>query len=69
MNQNVTIGGRGGNNPRGAPIIKDDVTIYIGAVILGNVTLKQGCTVGANSVVLKDVGERKTVVGSPASEV
>ena len=69
INQNVTIGGRGGENPKGQPIIKDNVKIYTGAVVLGNVTLEEGCVVGANSVVLEDVGEGETAVGAPASEL
>jgi serine O-acetyltransferase len=69
INQNVTIGVRAGSHPRGVPVIKDDVTIFAGAVILGGVTLEEGCTVGANSVVLDDVGSGKTVVGAPAREI
>lgn len=67
--QNVTIGGRGGNNSTKSPTIHDDVTIYAGAKVLGDVTLGKGCTIGANSVVLEDVGEGQTAVGVPAREV
>lgn len=68
IGQNVTIGYRSGDNS-GHPTIKDNVTIHSGAVILGDVVLERGCTVGANAVVLEDVGEGKTVVGLPAKEV
>jgi serine acetyltransferase len=69
INQNVTIGGRGGDNPTGHPKIRDNVTIYSGSVILGDITLHEGCTIGANSVVLDDVEEEKTAVGAPAKEI
>lgn len=69
INQNVTIGSRGGLNPSGPPVIEDNVTIYSNSVVLGDVTLHDGCTVGANSVVLEDVAEGETVVGSPATKI
>lgn len=69
INQNVTIGGRGNKYNTGQPIIKDNVKIYSGAVVLGEVTLEEGCTVGANAVVLEDVCQGETVVGVPASKI
>jgi serine O-acetyltransferase len=67
--QNVTLGGRGGDHPPGMPTIQDNVTIEAGGIVLGDITLHQDCIVGANSVVLDDVGEGETVVGSPATKV
>lgn len=69
INQNVTIGGRGNKYDSGQPIIKDNVKIYSGAVILGDVTLEEGCTVGANAVVLDSIGQGETAVGVPASTI
>lgn len=69
IRQNVTIGERMGDNPSGQPIIEDGANIYTGAVVLGNITLGEGCAVGANSVVLDDVEEGETVVGAPAKVV
>lgn len=37
-----------------------------GACVLGNVTLGDGCVVGANAVVLVDVPARGVAVGVPA---
>jgi serine acetyltransferase len=57
--QNSTIGvGRLGD--RLAPVIKDDVFIGPGAVIVGNITIGAGAFIGANAVVNHDVlpGER-----------
>jgi len=69
INQNVTLGERSGDNPGGKPVLEDDVTIYSGAVVLGNITLGEGCSVGANAVVLDDVEPGETVVGAPAKPV
>lgn len=58
------------NNPmykRECPIVEDDVSIGIGAVILPGVRLGKGCIVGAGSVVTRDVSPFTTVYGNPAS--
>lgn len=69
IDQNVTIGKRGGEGHPGLPTIHDNVTIHAGAVVVGDVTLGKGCTIGANSVVLEDVGEGQTAVGAPATAI
>jgi acetyltransferase-like isoleucine patch superfamily enzyme len=46
--------------------VEDDVNIGAGAVILPGLTLGKGCTIGAGSVVIKDVPAGVTVVGNPA---
>jgi serine O-acetyltransferase len=48
------------------PVVEDDVTLAAGAKVLGPVTLGQGCTVGANAVVLADVPAGALAVGVPA---
>lgn len=63
INQQVTIGF---TNDTDKPTIGDNVTIYAGAKILGNVRIGDNSIVGANAVVLKDVPENCTVVGVPA---
>lgn len=45
------------------PIVGDNVTIYPGAVIVGGVTLHDGCTVGALSYVSHDVAAGEVVKG------
>jgi serine O-acetyltransferase len=63
IGQHVTIGYL---NDTDTPTIGNNVTIYAGAKILGNVRVGDNPTVGANAVVLEDVPENCTVVGVPA---
>ena len=63
INQQVTIGF---SNDTDCPIIGDNVIIYAGAKVLGNVRVGDNSIVGANAVVIKDVPENCTVVGVPA---
>jgi serine O-acetyltransferase len=71
IHQQVTIGTRN-DEPSEAwsvPVIEEHVKIYSGAKILGPVRIGAHATIGANSVVLKDVPENATVVGVPAKRV
>lgn len=62
--QNVTIGKA---LPGGAkPIIGNNVKIFAGAVVVGNITLGNNVIVGANTVVTKSVPDNCTIVGNPA---
>ena len=63
INQQVTIGF---SNKYERPILKDDVTIYAGAKVIGQVTIENNSVVGANAVVVKDVPDHCVVVGIPA---
>lgn len=56
-------------NESGRPIVEDNVTVYTGAVIVGSITLHEGCVVGANSVVTHDVPAYTLVAGAPAKIV
>jgi serine O-acetyltransferase len=60
----VTIGLRAGNF-RG-PRIGEAVHVGTGAKVIGPVTVGAGAQIGANAVVVGDVGEGETVVGAPA---
>lgn len=51
------------------PIIGNRVDIGSGAAILGRVHVGDGATIGANSVVVKDVAPGATVFGVPARPV
>lgn len=64
--QGVTLGANHGD---AVPIIEDDVTIYPGAVVVGEIILHKGCTVGANSYVAHDVDENTVVAGAPAKRI
>ena len=63
INQQVTIGFL---NDTDCPTIGNNVTIYAGAKVIGNVRVGDNSIVGANAVVVKDVPENCTVVGVPA---
>lgn len=63
INQQVTIGYK---DKSGRPKIGNNVRITAGAKVLGNITIGDNVTVGANSVVVKDVPANCVVVGIPA---
>ena len=62
INQQVTIGHKG----QAQPVIGNNVSIYCGAKILGNVTMEDNSIAGANAVVVKNVPANAVVVGVPA---
>lgn len=69
--QNVTLGAaRAGDGVKGLyPKVGNDVVIFSGAKIIGNITIGDGAVIGANSVVTKDVPSYVSVAGVPAKIV
>lgn len=65
--QGVTLGANGGSS--NIPIVGNNVTLCVGAVIVGDITLNDGCTVGANAFVNHDVKENDVVGGVPARSI
>ncbi|TQX85329.1 MULTISPECIES: hypothetical protein [unclassified Rhizobium] len=63
--QNVTIGKRGDSSPEGT-IIHNNVSFGAGAVVLGPLTVGENSSIGANSVVLRDVPPNSVAIGAPA---
>jgi serine O-acetyltransferase len=63
--QKVTIGYSSG----GYPTIGDNVIVYPGAVILGDITIGNNAVIGANSTVYKDVPENCTVFAYPSRQI
>lgn len=61
----VTIG----QNKKLYPIIGDNVIIYPGVKIIGNIIIGDNVIVGANSVVTKNVPENRIVAGVPAKTI
>lgn len=57
--QQVTLGAAG---RVGFPTILDNVTIYAGAVIIGNITIGNNSVIGANATVFKNVPDNCTVL-------
>jgi serine O-acetyltransferase len=56
--QQVTIGG----TQHGAPVIKDNVVIYSGAVVIGKITIGNNVVIGANATVYRDVPDNSLVL-------
>lgn len=65
INQQVTIG----YTKDGYPVIGDNVTVYCGAKIVGDVTMHNNSTAGAGAVVVHDVPENAVVGGVPAKVI
>lgn len=55
-----------GENRGAFPRLGDEVFIGSGAKIIGGVRIGNGARIGANAVVLHDVGDGETAVGIPA---
>lgn len=66
--QNVTLGARdrGRMSEDEYPTLRDNVTIYAGTVIVGDITVGENSVIGANSVVLSDVPANEIWAGVPA---
>ncbi len=64
--QGVTLGNRYSDRPFDAPQLGKRVSVNAGAKILGNVTIGDDASIGANAVVLCDVPAGATAVGIPA---
>lgn len=60
--QGTTLGAKHG----GKPTVMDNVTVYTNSVVCGNIILHNGCSVGAQSYLDKDVDEGMFVAGVPA---
>lgn len=69
--QGVTLGGHGWwrdkKGQKRHPTIEDNVTVGVGAAILGPVTIKKNSRIGALSVIIDDIPENSTVVGQKSS--
>ncbi|MGG1676766.1 serine O-acetyltransferase [Neobacillus sp. NRS-1170] len=61
--QNVTVGEN--NFSKIVPKIGNNVTLYAGSVVVGEITIGNEVMVGANSVVLKNLPNNCTAVGVP----
>lgn len=66
VNQGVTIGY---TNDEACPTIGDNVRVYAGAKILGDVHIGNNVIVAANAVVVKDVEDNCIVGGVPAKVI
>lgn len=65
INQQVTIGF---TNKTDSPVIGDNVTIYAGAILIGNITIGDNAVIGAGAIVVDDV-PANCVVCSPKAKI
>lgn len=66
IRQGCTLGNRYLSRPYDAPKLGKRVNVGAGAKILGNVVIGDDACVGANAVVLADIGVGETAIGIPA---
>jgi serine O-acetyltransferase len=57
----VTLGGRSLEKGKRHPTIENNVVLGAGAKILGNITIGEGSTIGANQVVTRSLSQRNEV--------
>jgi serine acetyltransferase len=66
LRQGVTIGNKG-DDERATflPVIGDNVSFGAGAIVIGGVTIGDNSTIGAGTVVTKDLPPNSVAVGAP----
>ena len=67
--QAVTLGGTGKQRGKRHPTIGNNVTIGVGAKVLGAISVGNNAKIGAGAVVLRDVPDNCTATGVPAKVV
>lgn len=58
-----------GQNHGKYPIIGNNVTIYTGAVVVGDIKIGDNVVIGAGSIVTKNVSPNSIVAGNPAKVI
>lgn len=59
---NIVLGSKDLRCTSGRPVIGNGVEVGFGAAVIGNVTISDGCIIGANAVVTKDFPEPGTII-------
>ena len=67
--QGVTLGGTGKDVGKRHPTLGNNVMVGAGAKVLGPFYIGDNVKIAANAVVLKEIPEKSTAVGSPAKVV
>ena len=65
LRQFTTIGNKGDNRHEEQPVLGDHVFLGCGVSIIGNVHIGDHATIGAGSVVVKDIPAYAIAVGNP----
>ena len=68
VRQMTTIGNKGEKNPSECPIIGDNVELGSNVCIIGGVKVGDNVSVGAGSVVVKDLPKNSICVGNPCQK-
>lgn len=66
IHQGVTIGRKFAGEQKGVPTIGNNVIVFPGAKVIGNITVGNNVVIGANATVIADVPDNSVVVGTPA---
>jgi serine acetyltransferase len=66
--QRVTVGGFGPDKTN-VPTVGDNALFYVGSTAVGRITIGSNVTVGAGTVVTKDVPSNTTAVGAKATYI
>ena len=69
IHQGVTLGQKNVNNPDETINIGDNVVLFSGVTIVGDITIGNNSLIGANSVLLKNVESNSTYAGIPAKKI
>ena len=64
--QGVTLGGTSLSRGKRHPTLGNNVTVGVGAAVLGAITIGDNAKIGGGSVVVRDVPANATAVGVPA---
>ena len=64
--QGVTLGGTSLSHGKRHPTLGNNVTVGVGAAVLGAITIGDNARIGGGSVVVRDVPANATAVGVPA---
>lgn len=67
--QGVTLGGTSLSHGKRHPTLGNNVTVGVGAALLGPIVIGDNAKIGGGSVVVKDVPANATAVGVPARVV
>lgn len=65
IHQNCTLGDKDG----GRPTLGNNVIMYAGSMVLGNVKIGDNTIIGANTIVISDFPANSILVGTPARNI